>query len=355
MLADVGGRPPYGRARADDGDRITHDCLRSEHPVLDLADEPEVLHLRVSEDLVQPVHGPARDADGVERLDPVRCRPRLQSLGDAGVQLGPVRRSLRGRVEPRVADELGEPDGGEEVLEEPPPGAGDVDDAVGRAEAAHRHQRRVVVALLDRDITVDRPASGLEVHHPDHRLEKRRLHPPPLAGPLPVMQRHEDADGQVKPRRQVGDGDPDPGGLGAGHSRHAHQPAHALGDLIDPTALSIGSVLPEAGDRAVDEARVANVDRVVVETEPLLHRRTHVLDEDVGGLGQAPEDIATSLRLEVDGDGALVAMQVLIVGAMAALAGDPGAVRFSRRLDSYDVGAPVGELPDAGRPSARRR
>ena len=169
------------------------------------------------------------------------------------------------------------------------------------------------------------------------------------------MQRHEDADGQVKPRRQVGDGDPDPGGLGAGHSRHAHQPAHALGDLIDPTALSIGSVLPEAGDRAVDEARVANVDRVVVETEPLLHRRTHVLDEDVGGLGQAPEDIATSLRLEVDGDGALVAMQVLIVGAMAALAGDPGAVRFSRRLDSYDVGAPVGELPDAGRPSARDR
>ena len=82
-------------------------------------------------------------------------------------------------------------------------------------------------------------------------------------------------------------------GLGAGQPGDAHQPAHALGDLVDAAAVGVGAVLAEARDRAVDEARVAGAHGVVVEAEAGLHRRAHVLDEHVGGVDQAQQQLET--------------------------------------------------------------
>jgi hypothetical protein len=76
---------------------------------------------------------------------------------------------------------------------------------------------------------------------------------------------------------------------------------------------------------------------------------TEVLDDDVG-LGAEPlDDVDPGRRLEVERQGALVAVQVL--GVEAAPDEIAFGVLAGRNLD--DVGAHVGELAHAGRARAR--
>ena len=81
----------------------------------------------------------------------------------------------------------------------------------------------------------------------------------------------------------------------------------------------------------------------------------HVLDDDVGLFGEPHEDLAALVGLQVQRDGALVAMQVLEVRAVAAADHFAGFAGFRRRLDADHVGAPVGQRAHAGRTGARQR
>ena len=153
-------------------------------------------------------------------------------------------------------------------------------------EAAHRHERRVVIPLLRRNLAVDRPTHRLQVHHRDHRLEQRGAHPPSDAGALAFVERDEDADREVQSRGEVAHRDARPRRLRVREPGDAHQPAHALCDLIDAAAICVRPVLPEARDRSVHEPRVARVQDVPADAELLLHGGTHVLDEDVGLIGE---------------------------------------------------------------------
>src|SRR5207302_865383 len=92
-------------------------------------------------------------------------------------------------------------------------------------------------------------------------------------------------------------GDDRDGGMEAGHDvdeRNArlrwrpvglagdrHQPALRLHDEVVSRALG-GPVPAEAGDRAVDDGRVALVDRRRAQTEPLSGAWPEVLEHDVG-------------------------------------------------------------------------
>ena len=89
---------------------------------------------------------------------------------------------------------------------------------------------------------------------------------------------------------------------------------------------------------------------LVVDLQPLLHVGPEVLDHHVGLLDHAagrprgpPCDFRLSVML------ALVAVQVLEVGALARAARRVAARRVRRHLDLDDIGAPVGELAHAGR------
>jgi len=77
-----------------------------------------------------------------------------------------------------------------------------------------------------------------------------------------------------------------------------------------------------------------------------------VLDHDVGRLHQLAQDRPPRLLFEVERDRALVAVQVLEVGAVARSAHVFVRVHAGRRLDLDHVGAEVGELLDAGRAGA---
>ena len=60
----------------------------------------------------------------------------------------------------------------------------------------------MVVAGLRRHAALDQVARRLEVHHGDHGLEQRGLHPLPLARPLALGERGQHADRRVDASRE---------------------------------------------------------------------------------------------------------------------------------------------------------
>ena len=133
--------------------------------------------------------------------------------------------------------------------------------------------------------------------------------------------------GQQQARGQVGDRDADAHRPAAGLAGDRHQPAHALGDLVDAGARRVGAALAEARDRAVDDARVDLGHGVVVDLQAMLHVGAVVLDDDVGLLRELHEDRVAFRALEVERHRLLVAMQVLEVEAVARAAHRVGACR----------------------------
>src|SRR5215467_2315151 len=119
----------------------------------------------------------------------------------------------------------------------------------------------------------------------------------PLAGALAIEQRQHNPIGQQKPRRGVVDRDADAYRTLPGVPGDRHQPAHALGDLVDTGAPGVGPVLTEARNAAIDDARVDLFDRLVIDTESVLHVGFVVLDDDVGALSELKEDRAAFVAL----------------------------------------------------------
>ena len=199
----------------------------------------------------------------------------------------------------------------------------------------------MIVSGLLGDIALDKPACRLKIEHEDLGLKQRCLHPLPFAGLGALDQRKKYSLRQKNSRGQVRDRNADPHRTAARLAGDRHQPAHPLRDLVDPGARCIRPVLPEAGNTAIDDARIDLRYRVVVDPKPMLDVRTIVLDHDIRGFGQLQEDCAPLIALEIERHGALVAVEVLVVGTVAAGA-DRIALRAAGRLDLDDVGAPVG-------------
>jgi hypothetical protein len=74
--------------------------------------------------------------------------------------------------------------------------------------------------------------------------------------------------------------------------------------------IAVRPVLAEAGQRAVDDARVDRLHALVVGAEPLHHAGAKALDEDVGLRGELLQDRLALGSLEVEGERALVAIHV---------------------------------------------
>ena len=123
-----------------------------------------------------------------------------------------------------------------------------------------------------------------------------------------------------------------------------HQPAHALGDLVEAGAVGVGPVLAEAGDAGENDPRIDLAQALVVDAEPVLDVGAEVLDHHVGLPDHAAKHRDAVLLLHVQRDAALVAVDALEIRAVALAAHAFGGVDLFRRLDLDDVGAPVGEL-----------
>ena len=107
---------------------------------------------------------------------------------------------------------------------------------------------------------------GAEVgQHRDLRVEQGHVDVLAATGRVAVAQRGQDRDRRVHAGEQVGDGHADllrpAAGAVVALAGHAHQAAHALDRVVVAGAVAVGAGLAEAGDRAVDEARLQREQR----------------------------------------------------------------------------------------------
>ena len=221
---------------------------------------------------------------------------------------------------------------------------------IGRLENAGGNAGGVIIACLWRYFLFQQPARRLEIQHEDLRLQQGRLYPLAFARHLSFEQCGEDAQGTGQPGAQVGDRHPGAHGALAGQPGDGHQPAHALGDLIEPWAAVVGTVLSEPGDAAVDQPRVDGAQRFVIHPQPVLDVRAVVFNYHVGLLDQSLEQFQAFGGLQVEGNALLVAVQVLEIGTQAWATERVIAFHGLGKLDLDGVGAPVGQLPHTGRP-----
>jgi hypothetical protein len=120
-------------------------------------------------------------------------------------------------------------------------------------------------------------------------------------------------------------------------------------DLIEAWTFVIGAVLSEAGDAAIDDARIDLADALVIDAEFCFDVGPEVLDDDVGPPGQAVEDLEALRLLQVERHRSLVAVQVLEVRAVPRPTHLLAAGLLQQCIDLDDVRTPIRQLPHAGR------
>src|SRR5262249_968217 len=94
-----------------------------------------------------------------------------------------------------------------------------------------------------------------------------------------------------------------------------------LGDLIETRALSIGPGLSEAGNAGVDQPRIDRAERLVVDAQTMFDVGAEILDHHIRLPSHAAQRLDPHRALEIEGDAAFAAMQVLKVGAVTGGAG----------------------------------
>jgi hypothetical protein len=225
----------------------------------------------------------------------------------------------------------------------------------GPSPVANR-RRHVLVAERLRPHPGDQPVGDLPAHGHQRRLQ----HGDVDALALPRAGAPHQRRSYGKRRRQsadgVGDGIADPQRRARGVAGDAHDAGEALHDLVIGRIVPQRSVLPEAGNGAVDEAGLQLAQRVIAEPEPLHHSRPEILDDDIGGAQQAAEHLLAGLALEIDGDRTLAGVlgeerrphQRLVEGGIGAeLARE---IAHAGRLHLDDLGAQQRELIGSERP-----
>ncbi len=344
MLVEPGRRQPVVGGRLGEGDRVPD----RRHHRLSLAD----LDDRVQPDLggephaaVDGVDRPARHAGGDDHAEPVQLRPGHQPLDEQRSQLVAVRGAVLVAREARVVGQLGDAEHLDQLAELPVVAGGDDQLAVGAHQRLVGEQAGVAVAHPLGDHAAGHEGAGLVDHPRQGGGEQVDLDVLAATALLAGVQRGEDADRGVQPGHHVEDRDAGAEGLGVGAAGEAHQARHRLDDQVVAGQYPAPVRRTEAADRGVDDPRVGGRDGVVVEAEARETAGAEVLHHDVGAAGELLGERDVAGVLEVEGDGALVAVDPEVVRRDAVAHGRlprPGVVAGGR-LDLDHLGAEVGE------------
>ena len=186
----------------------------------------------------------------------------------------------------------------------------------------------------------------------DHAVHQSHVHHLADAGLLGVDVGGLHADGEAQARQHVADGGAAAGGAAAGPAGDAHEAAHGLGHDVVAGPVMIGAVLAEAGDAAVDQLGVDFLQHVIAQAQLLHGAGAEVLDEDIGLLYQILEDLLALGGLEIQGETALIAVEIDEVSAFPVKTRRIGAgiITLSGDFHLDDVGAHVREEHRAVRP-----
>jgi hypothetical protein len=202
----------------------------------------------------------------------------------------------------------------------------------------------VVVARLLRDLVIHGPARSLEIEHRNHCVEQRYLDPLAFAGLLALEQRGENAQRAIQACRRIGDSAAGAHRAASRLAGNRHQSAHALRHLIEAGALGVWAGLTKSGNAGEDDFLVDQLQRLVIDAETELDVRPEVFSDHIRAPDELFENFQSIRVFQVQREAALVAMQILEVGAGALAAPAVGHVQPRRRLDLDHIRAPVGEL-----------
>ena len=307
-----------------------------------------VQHLGIAEHIGQVVNRAGRHIKPLQVGDPVLGRPGQKVLLQQGNQGSPVFHpdavigELRPVLQIRPLNGLAEPfpqpfraDGHIQIF------------AVLPHKSLVRHQGGMGRAQPLRRAVVGKIVAGL-IGQPGHlRVQHRDVNVLALAaGLIPVVEGGHNGKGGPHSGADVGNGHAHLLRLAAGFAGNAHQAADALHNLIVSRAALVRPVLPEAGNGAVDDARIDDLDGGVAEAEAGHYAGSKVFHDDIGLGGQLQENIPGLVLLEVEGQAALVAVDGQEVGAFRADKGRPpvaGIVAAARQFNLEDVGAIVAQ------------
>ena len=116
------------------------------------------------------------------------------------------------------------------------------------------------------------------------------------------------------------------------------------GGDIGGSSAGHGAARTEAGEVAVDQARVDGGERLVVDAEPLSDAGAVVDGDDIDLREHSVEELAAFLGGQVDREAALSSVEGLEAFALTRDDGTRGAIRVaSERFDFDDVRAKIGE------------
>jgi len=183
-------------------------------------------------------------------------------------------------------------------------------------------------------------------HEGGHVLEHRHLDRLAFATAFARKQRGEDALGGDQPDHVVGE-----------HHRHEarlaeHPPVgvghagQALDDGVVGGAVPVAPGAPESHEVAHDQPWMPAAQGLDPEAEPRQRGRAHIGDEDIRGVEQPMQRLAAFIALEIEGERALVAVEVHeLAGQLAAvrLAAERAQQVAAGRFHLDHVGAVVGE------------
>ena len=241
---------------------------------------------------------------------------------------------------------------------------------IGGFEDLVGHDVLVCIAGALRRHAGDEVVGAQVGQHRQLRIEQGHVDVLAPAAGVAVAQCGLDRDRGVEAGEQVGDGHADllrsAAGAVVALSRHAHQPAHALHGVVVAGAVAVGPRLAEAGDRAIDQARLHCQQRCGIEAVARHVANLEVFDQHVALRHQAPDQRLAFGVGQIDRDRAFVAVAAEVVGGLGGVGASAvfqegrapaarvvatGVAIAGRSFDLDHIGAEVGQglrAPGAG-------
>ena len=162
------------------------------------------------------------------------------------------------------------------------------------------------------------------VGQPAHlRVQKRHIDMLAVAGLFPVVEGGQDADGRIHAGGQIRHREANPlrpgAGIAIGDAGDAHQPGHALDQIIVAGLRCARPGLAEPGDRTIDNARIDRSQIIVA--EPLIGEiaNLEVFDKHVRGCGQITDDLAALIGGDIQGQRLLAPVGRQVIGGFFGL------------------------------------
>ena len=115
-----------------------------------------------------------------------------------------------------------------------------------------------------------------------------------------MVQGREDTNRREKSRSDVTDRGADTHRWSLRFTRNADNTAHALDNHVISPLLRIGTGMPKAGTRCINERRMLGFQRLVIQAQILHRSRTEILDENVGLFQQLLEDGTSTISFKVE-------------------------------------------------------